>query len=280
MTSSAASAQPLDSTHPRRCLRGLYHYPIKSCRGTSLTEAVVGVRGIVADRHWMVVDATGNFLTQRELPRMALIAPRVNAGALEVTAQDVPPLTLTLGRAGARVDVSVWADRCAAVDEGDEAAEWFTAFLGTACRLVRMPDDEVRRVDRTYAGPDDQVGFADGFSFLLTSRASLGELNRRLDTPLPMNRFRPNIVIDGVTPFEEDGWRHIRIDGITFTVAKPCARCAITTTDQNTAERGKEPLRTLATFRHVAGKGVMFGQNLVHDRTGVLHVGAEVEVLD
>ena len=280
MTSSAASAWPLDPTHPTRCLRGLYHYPIKSCRGASLTEAVIGVRGIAADRHWMVVDATGNFLTQRELPRMALIAPRLSAGTLEVTAPDARPLTLTVGRPGVRIDVSVWADRCAAVDEGDEAAEWFTAFLGTACRLVRMPDDEVRRVDGTYAGPDDQVGFADGFSFLLTSRASLDELNRRLDTPLPMNRFRPNIVIDGVTPFEEDGWRHIRIDGITFTVAKPCARCAITTTDQNTAERGKEPLRTLATFRHVAGKGVMFGQNLVHDRTGVLHVGAEVEVLD
>ena len=143
-----------------------------------------------------------------------------------------------------------------------------------------MPDDEIRRVDQTYAGPGDQVGFADGFSFLLTSRASLDELNRRLPSPLPMNRFRPNIVIDGVEPFEEDGWKHIRIDGITFTVAKPCARCAITTTDQNTAERSKEPLRTLATFRHVPGKGVMFGQNLIHDRPGVLHVGAEVEVID
>ena len=280
MTSSDVSSRPHNAAVITRRLVGLYHYPIKSCRGTSLTEAVVGVRGIAADRHWMVVDADGTFLSQRELPRMALIAPRLGGGVLEVDAPGMPPLTVAIGRGGPRADVNVWDDRCAAIDEGAAAAEWFTAFLGMACRLVRMPDDEVRRVDPTYAGPGDQVGFADGFSFLLTSCASLDDLNRRLPTPLPMNRFRPNIVIDGLTAFEEDGWRHIRIDGITFTVAKPCARCVTTTTDQNTAERSKEPLRTLATFRHVAGRGVMFGQNLIHDRTGVLHVGAEVEVLD
>ena len=280
VTSSAAAAKPREPGQVRRLLRGLYHYPIKSCRGTPLTEAVVGVRGIVADRHWMVVDATGNFLSQRELPRMALIAPRLSSGAMEVSAPDMRPLSVRMGNNGSPTEVTVWDDRCAARDEGGDAAAWFTAFLGVPCRLVRMPDDEIRRVDQTFAGPDDQVGFADGFSFLLTSRASLDELNRRLPTPLPMNRFRPNIVIDGVEPFEEDGWNHIRIDGITFTVAKPCARCAITTTDQNTAERSKEPLRTLATFRHVPGKGVMFGQNLIHDRTGVLHVGAVVEVID
>jgi len=279
VTSTEAAAEQREGRNVRRTLRGLYQYPIKSCRGTSLTEAVVGVRGIVADRHWMVVDASGNFLSQRELPRMALIAPRLSGGAMEVSAPGMRPLMVPIGAGGERVEVAVWDDRCAARDEGDAAATWFTAFLGVACRLVRMPDDEIRRVDRTYAGPDDQVGFADGFSFLLTSRASLDELNRRLPTPLPMNRFRPNIVIDGVEPFEEDGWRHIRVDGITFNVAKPCARCAITTTDQNTAERSKEPLRTLATFRNVPGRGVMFGQNLIHDRPGVLHVGAEVEVL-
>src|SRR5215207_2172992 len=280
MTSRAVSSQPRDAAVVTRRLLGLYHYPIKSCRGTSLTEAVVGVRGIAADRHWMVVDAAGTFLSQRKLPRMALIAPRLGGGVLEVTAPGVPPLNVAVGHGGRRADVSVWDDRCAAIDEGDAAAEWFTTFLGMACRLVRMPDDEVRHVDPTYAGPGDQVGFADGFSFLLTSRASLDELNRRLPTPLPMNRFRPNLVIDGVEPFEEDGWRHIRVDGITFNVAKPCARCAITTTDQNTAERSKEPLRTLATFRNVPGRGVMFGQNLVHDRPGMLRVGAVVEVLD
>ena len=259
-------------------LRGLYHYPIKSCRGTALDEAIVGPRGIIADRHWMIVDANDSFLSQRALPRMALIEPRLGGGSLEVTAPGMVPLFIRMGSEGSRRDVTVWDDRCVAVDEGDNAAEWFTQFLGVTARLVRMPDDEVRRVDPTYASPRDQVGFADGFSFLLTSRSSLDELNRRMDVPLPMNRFRPNIVIDGAEPFDEDRWRAIRIDGISFTVAKPCARCAITTTDQNTAARSKEPLRTLATFRK-ADAGVMFGQNLIHHGTGILRVGSEVELV-
>jgi len=245
-----------------------------------LSVAPIGPRGIVADRQWMIVDEDGEFLTQRDVPRMALVSPRLTGDVLEISATGMPPLTISLDARGQRTNVTVWRDRCAAIDEGPAAAEWLSSFLEVACRLVRIPDDEKRRADPAYAGPDDQVGFADGFSFLLTSRASLDDLNRRLSVPLPMNRFRPNIVVDGKDAFEEDRWKCIRIDGITFAVAKPCARCAITTTNQDTAERSHEPLRTLATFRHVAGRGVMFGQNLIHDRSGVLHVGAEVEVLE
>jgi len=259
---------------------GLYCYPVKSCRGTSLGAAVVGPRGIAADRQWMIVDERGEFRTQREVPRMALVSPRLIDGVLEMTAPGMPTLNVSPGTQRERTHVVVWDDHCAAVDEGPRAAEWLSAFLEVPCRLVRIPDDEIRRVDPRYAGPDDQVGFADGFSFLLTSRASLDELNRRLSAPLPMNRFRPNVVVDGPEAFEEDRWKRIRIEGITFAVVKPCARCAITTTDQHTGERSHEPLRTLATFRHVMGRGVMFGQNLIHDRSGVLHLGAEVEVLE
>ena len=279
MTATAVAEGSDATTRVMRRVRGLYHYPIKSCRGTSLEVAVVGVRGIVADRQWMVVDSDSHFLTQRELPRLALIEPSLRNGLLEISAPDVPTLSVRVGEAGERVEVVVWGDRCVAVDHGPEAATWFSHVLGTPCRLVRIADDEVRRADREFAAPTDQVGFADGFSFLLTSRASLDELNRRLESPLPMNRFRPNIVIDGIEPFEEDGWKRIRIDGITFEVAKPCARCVTTTVDQHTAERSKEPLRTLATFRKQTG-GVMFGQNLIHDRTGVLRVGADVEILE
>lgn len=268
------------TTSVRRRVDGLYFYPVKSCRGTSLSVAHIGPRGIVADRQWMIVDETGGFLTQREVPRMALVSPRLTGDLLEISVTGMPPLTVSLDARGERTTVTVWRDRCAAIDEGPAAAEWLSTFLEVACRLVRIPDDEKRRADPEYAGPDDQVGFADGFSFLLISQASLDDLNRRLSVPLPMNRFRPNIVVDGTAPFEEDRWKRIRIDGITFAVAKPCARCAITTTNQDTAERSHEPLRTLATFRHVAGRGVMFGQNLIHDRSGVLHVGAEVEVLE
>ena len=264
----------------RRRVDGLYFYPVKSCRGTSLNAAEVGQRGIVADRQWMIVDEKRQFLTQRELPRLALVSPRLVDGVLEISAPGMSLLTVSPAAGRDRTDVTVWDDRCAAIDEGAHAAEWLSTFLEVSCRLVRIADDEMRRADPEYASPNDQVGFADGFSFLLTSRASLDDLNRRLSVPLPMNRFRPNIVVDGTDAFEEDRWKRIRIDGITFAVAKPCARCATTTTDQDTAERSHEPLRTLATFRHVPGRGVMFGQNLIHDRSGVIRVGAEVEVLE
>jgi MOSC domain-containing protein len=264
----------------RRRVDGLYFYPVKSCRGTSLDVAEVGPRGIVADRQWMIVDENGEFITQREVPRMALVSPRLTGDVLEISATGMPPLTISPAAGRQRTNVTVWRDRCAAIDEGAAAAEWLSTFLEVPCRLVRIPDDERRRADPEYAGPNDEVGFADGFAFLLTSRASLDDLNRRLSVPLPMNRFRPNIVLDGTDAFEEDRWTRIRIDDITFVVAKPCARCVTTTTDQDTAERSHEPLRTLATFRHVAGRGVMFGQNLIHDRSGVIHVGAEVEVLE
>jgi MOSC domain-containing protein len=229
----------------------------------------------------MVVADTGEFLTQREHHRMSLVRPHLtDDGLLELNAPGMPPLTVTPAIRHDRVDVSIWNDRCVAIDEGPTVAEWLSAFLDVRCRLVRFPDDATRRVDPEYAGPNDQVGFADGFSFLLASCASLDDLNHRLTSPLPMNRFRPNIVVCGGEPFEEDRWKSIRIDGITFAVVKPCARCVTTTVDQQTGEASREPLRTLATFRNVPGRGVMFGQNLIHDQSGVLHVGAEVTVIE
>ena len=260
---------------------GLYRYPVKSCGGASLPSATVGPRGIVGDRQWMVVDDTGEFLTQREHHRMSLVRPHLtDDGLLELNAPGMPPLTVTPAIRHDRVDVSIWNDRCVAIDEGPTVAEWLSAFLDVRCRLVRFPDDATRRVDPEYAGPNDQVGFADGFSFLLASCASLDDLNHRLASPLPMNRFRPNIVVSGGEAFQEDRWKRIRIDGITFAVVKPCARCVTTTVDQQTGEASREPLRTLATFRNVPGRGVMFGQNLIHDQSGVLHVGAEVTVIE
>jgi uncharacterized protein YcbX len=144
---------------------------------------------------------------------------------------------------------------------------------------VHFPEGEHRRADPEFSAPDDEVGFSDGFPFLIANERSLADLNARLEVPLPMNRFRPNIVIDGREPFEEDHWSRIQVGAIAFRTPKPCARCPITTTDQDTAVVAKEPLRTLATFRHVRGKGVMFGHNMLHDATGVLHVGDPVDIL-
>lgn len=255
-------------------------YPVKSCRGAPLSEAVIGARGIVGDRSFMLVDEGGRFLSQREFPRMALVVPRLDDGTLTLTAPEREVLSVHVLTQGQHRVVTVWRDGCEAIDQGDAAAEWASAFLGTSCRLVRMADDTVRAVDRDFAVSDgDQVGFADGYPFLLTTEESLADLNGRMAASLPMNRFRPNIVVAGAEPFAEDGWRRIRIGEIAFAVVKPCARCAITTTDQATAERGAEPLRTLATYRRVRGQGVMFGQNLIHESTGVIRVGDPVELI-
>jgi uncharacterized protein len=258
----------------------LYVYPVKSCAGTPLAEAEVGSRGIVHDREYMVVDPDGRFLTQRELPRMALIRPTLRPDGLSLAAPGMPPICVPAGTDRGRRRVTVWRDQVDALDQGGPVAAWLTHFLETPCRLVRQPADAVRPVDPAFAPrPTDQVSFTDGFPFLLTSEESLADLNRRLPTPLLMDRFRPSIVVRGcAAPYAEDTWAEVRIGELGFSVVKACARCAITTTDQATAERGVEPLATLATYRRVP-RGVLFGQNLVHAGPGRLARGDRVVVL-
>jgi uncharacterized protein YcbX len=228
----------------------------------------------------MIVDEASTFISQREAARLALIAPQPNPnGSLTLVAPEMPPLTFWPSGQGPARLVRVWRDACLAVDQGDRVAEWLSAFLGQPVRLVHIADDFVRRVDARYAHrPTDQAAFSDGYPFLLISQASLDALNARLAAPLPMNRFRPNIVVAGCPPFAEDGWNDFCVNGIVFSAVKPCARCVITTIDQETAIAGPEPLRTLASFRAVAQK-VLFGQNLVADRPGELHVEDEVILL-
>lgn len=261
-------------------VQALYHYSIKSCAGTPLTTAQLDDRGIVHDREFMVVAAsTGTFLTQRELPAMALITPERGETTLTVCAPGIPPLTLEVQITGPTQPVVVWRDHCLAVDQGDNVAHWLSAFLGQPCRLVRLAEEFVRPVDPDYATrPTDQVGFADGFPVLLIAQESLDALNERLPEPMLMNRFRPNVVISGGAPFGEDRVERLQIGALQFAATKACARCPITTVDQATAERGKEPLRTLAQFRRVA-RGVLFGQNLIHHSPGTIQVGDSVTAL-
>jgi uncharacterized protein YcbX len=258
----------------------LYRYPVKSCRGEPLTVAPLDQRGIVGDRTFMVVDSTGEFLTQRELPRLCLIAPTVRESTLTLSAPGQDPLTVPIRRAGEERLVLVWNDWCRAVDQGDAVAGWLERFLEMPARLVRLADDFIRLVDPRYARqPTDQVHFADAYPFLLIGQASLDDLNRRLETPLAMNRFRPNIVVSGSEPFAEDCWRRIQIGAVVFEVVKPCARCATTQVEQETARLGKEPLRTLARYRLTPDRKVLFGQNLIHHHPGTIRVGDAVTVL-
>jgi uncharacterized protein len=173
--------------------------------------------------------------------------------------------------------VTIWRDSCAVTWVGEKAANWFTDYLGVACSLVHMADDVIRPTNPDFA-PGGRVSFADGYPFLLISEESLQDLNDRLLEPLPMNRFRPNLVVAGGAPYAEDDWSRISIGALALRVVKPCFRCVITTTDQLTARRTKEPLRTLATYRRMGGE-VMFGQNVVHEGTGRLSVGDTVSLL-
>jgi uncharacterized protein YcbX len=260
------------------CLSSLYVYPIKSAAGFAPREWPVGALGLQYDRRWMVVRADGMMLTQRTHPRLGQIHPTVGDGTLRIDTAGMPPLELPL-EPGPSVafPVTIWDDDCAATWAGERAARWFSDVLEADCSLVHIAESAARTVDPDYAPPGHRVGFADGFPFLLISEASLADLNRRLETPLPMNRFRPNLVIAGVEPFAEDHLGTFAIGDLRFTPVKPCDRCVITTTDQTTGQRGVEPLRTLATYRRSNGK-VLFGQNVIHAGTGRLRVGDAVLV--
>jgi uncharacterized protein YcbX len=257
----------------------LFLYPVKSCSGVSVERARVGATGFDLDRRWMVVGSDGRFVSQREQPRLALVRTKIGADRLLLEAPGLRVLAVPFEREpGPTVRVAVWKDESAALDEGRAAGEWFSAHLGISTRLVRLADDDARPLGAPSAQPGDRLSFADAYPFLLLSEASLDGLNRRLSLPLPMDRFRPNIVITGCGPHAEDGWRRVRIGEVDFRVAKPCARCVITTTNQKTGERGREPLHTLATYRLQDGE-VLFGQNLVHGGRGVVRVGDRVVVL-
>ncbi len=258
-------------------LSGLYVYPIKSCAGISLQISDLSATGLRHDRSWMLVDETGEFMSQRAHPRMALISIRFAPERLIVNAPEMNELEIPLqNETGNHIDVRVFGDTNRGALVSEEADRWFTEFLAFPCRLVHKPDDDPRLVDSSFAQSGDQVSFADGFAFLLISEASLEDLNGRLEDPLPMNRFRPNFVIRGCGPYAEDGWSRLTIGGVPFRVAESCPRCAITTVDQRTGTRGKEPLRTLATYRKSEGE-VYFGRNLIQDALGSVHLGDHVE---
>jgi uncharacterized protein len=262
---------------------GLFCYPIKGCRGLSLSTAHLDQQGILYDRAWMVIDAqTGRFLSQRECNTMARIAPQIG-DFLTITFDAHSPLTLPLELPldAPRRRVTVWNATDDALDAGDEAAGWFAEVLGRDCRLVRTPTDYTRRVNPKHASPEDCVSFADGFPLLLATEASLADLNTHGNFPATMDRFRPNVVIANTEAWIEDKWKRLQIGDVTFRSPKKCARCGVPAIDQTTGERdGIAILTTLAERRKGAFGKVFFGMNLIHDnKNGVLNVGDDVITL-
>ena len=257
-------------------------YPVKGCRGIALDSARVAATGFEHDREWLIVRPDGRFMTQREDPRLALIEPTLADEALQLRVPGGVELRVPFDAQGKEVEVTCWKDRCAAFDAGDEAAAFLTRYLGAPYRLVRF-DARRKRLSNAQWTPGVEAlnQFTDGFPWLLISEASLEDLNSRLSRQLPMNRFRPNIVVNGLSPFGEDRVHELVADGVRLRRAKPCARCIVTTTDQATGTRDSdEPLRTLAKFRFDRElKGVLFGQNMILvDGVGEqLRVGQELQ---
>ncbi len=258
-------------------------FPVKSLGGISQNSACLTRRGLRWDRRWMLVDAKGQFLTQREFPQLCFLQVILQPDHLLVEDRRSPSsaLKVPLQQAeAARRDVQVWKSRCRAETFSPQVDRWFQRVLSIECQLVYMPEDEVRSVEPDFQQDDDIVSFADGFPCLIIGEASLLDLNQRLPTPVTMDRFRTNFVFSGGKPFAEDRWKSIWIGEVEFRVVKPCPRCLVTTIDPQTGESGVEPLRTLASYRRHESGGVMFGQNLVPRNLGEVAVGMPIEVLD
>jgi uncharacterized protein len=255
----------------------LHVYPVKACRGIAVDAWPLERRGLRHDRHLVLVDPSGRFVTQREEPRLAWIETALPggedpAGLVTLTAPGAGQIAVPLrSGAGEPIAVRVWDDEVAGLAVDPKADAWLSALLDRPLRLAAFPEGGRRAVDPAYA-PGHETAFADGFPLLVVGEGSLAELNRRLDAPVPMDRFRPNVVVGSAAPFAEDGWDDVVIGAVAVRMVKPCARCVVTTTDQQTGERSAEPLRTLAGFRREDG-GVMFGQNAVVLRTGRVRVG-------
>jgi uncharacterized protein YcbX len=257
-------------------LSDIIFYPVKSCGAIRLAEAVLTDSGLAAqgvhDREWMLVDAAGRFLTQREYPRMALIAPRLGPGVLEVSAPGMAPHALSLAEAPGSIprEVHIWDDRVGAIDGGDASADWFSQAIGAPCRLVRFPPSARRATStRWTGGVAAPTRFADGYPVLLIGAASLDDLNGRLAAAgrerLPMNRFRPNLVIDGLDAFEEDYIAQFDLGGAVLKPVKPCPRCPIPSIDQASGVPGPDPLDILGAYRRKPqlDDAVCFGMNCI-----------------
>ncbi len=260
---------------------GAYRYPIKSCAGTDVSAFDIDARGPVGDRRWMLVNERGRFLTAREHPTLVTIRPVQRPGGLELSGPSLPPLSVSEPDLDAdAVPVTVWKDSTTAADAGDEAAAWFSGFLGQAVRLVFQRDNDRRDISgKTGAVAGDEVSFADGYPLLLIGTASLADLNARLARPVTMTHFRPNLVVRTEEPFIEDTWTSVTVGDLTFAAAKRCARCVLTTVDPDSGEKDPagEPLKTLRAFRFDRpARGIMFGMNLIPRKTGRIAVGAPV----
>jgi uncharacterized protein len=260
-------------------LSEIYIYPVKSLAGIRVQKAFAGGHGLQYDRRWMITHDDYTFITQREIPSMSLVGTQIGNEGIIIFDRRNPSesITLPFDVTGERIEAIVWEDHVRAVHYNRLADEWISDLLKSSCRFIYMPDDAGRHVPEAYSVNNENVSFADAFPYLILGEASVNDLNSRLDDPVPMNRFRPNLVFSGGLPYEEDKWSEFTVDEAVFKVMKPCGRCIITTINQDTAEQGKEPLRTLASYRTMNNK-VMFGMNVLALQHGSIQEGSVIYI--
>ena len=262
---------------PHLTLSEIYIYPVKSLGGISVNSALAEERGLKYDRRFLLVDENNMFMTQRDFAEMALLKLSFGENGFKVlNTKDGSHIILPFESNSQEImSVKIWDDVCDAVRVNQDLDVWFSQAIKKKCTLVYMPHDEKRTVEKKYINENYIVSFADAYPYLIIGQSSLDDLNTRLEKPLPMNRFRPNFIFSGGRPYEEDNWKDFRINNIDFTAVKPCARCVITTTNQETAERSSEPLKTLSLYRKFDNK-VLFGMNVIGKNNGTVSVGHRI----
>jgi uncharacterized protein YcbX len=255
-------------------------YPIKSLGGISLKEAIVEERGLQYDRRWVLADENNVFITQRQNEQMALIDVAIDEAGLQVNhrLKTIAPLKIPfVPQTVEEQQITIWDDVVRGTRVSNEADAWFTTVLGKKCSLFYQPDDSIRLTDPKYSiTKEEHTSFSDGYPILVIGQASLDNLNERLDEPVSMKRFRPNLVFTGGDAYVEDFWKYFSVGEAKLVGVKPCARCVLTTINPETAEKGKEPLKTLTQYRNKNNK-ILFGQNLLVVETGKIAVGDEIE---
>jgi hypothetical protein len=258
-------------------LAEIWIYPIKSLGGIRVASSRVMPKGLAWDRRWMLIDETGKFLTQRTHPKLSAFKLRPLDGGFRITHRE-HSMDLMHGRPseGPAINATVWDDEVLVQEVSGEWSKWFTDHAGFPCRLVSFAEESPRPVDTRYQVRNDHVSLADGYPILLIGMESLNDLNQRLPAPVPMNRFRPNLIFTGGTAYEEDNWRTFTIGNNRLVGVKPCSRCVFTTIDQHTGQMGIEPLATLAQYRKVDGK-VNFGQNVIPLDCDTIYEGDEIK---
>ena len=264
-------------------LSEIYIYPIKSLGGIRLENSNITPRGLENDRRFMLVDENGRFLSQREHPQLAVFQTEIEGNFLSITNKKSDQnlrISLSQNPQLPSLSVTIWDDKVSAIEVSKEASDWFTQALKIPTRLVYMNEESQRKIEPEYSLSGEEItSFSDGYPILIIGQSSLNDLNNRLDNPLNINRFRPNFVFTDGEPFEEDAWHEFMVGNVRFFGVKPCARCIMTTIDQETGEKsGKEPLLTLNKYRK-AGNKILFGQNVLIIQLGTVSVGNDVTVL-